>query len=180
MKTIGIALRLCWVGIGLLFFTSTSQACVVLNAPPFQPTLEKWERHGILVQLRKDGNAWEEIPAPVVRVGVIKRGKKEHITTCDPWGTIAVAVSLPEEATYHISEFGVYFRGIDDDRAKQIFPTAPVTGTLVGKQMTIPLVFYDGGAVSQVPLDLRVEVFLVTNGLDIGKSTIVKIKAPAG
>ena len=61
-----------------------------------------------------------------------------------------------------------------------IFPDIPLVGEYTDGKMTLLLAWLDGHPSRQMPLDLKVEAFLVTNSLNIGESTIFNIMAGKG
>lgn len=155
-------------------------ACSFAGAEVFTPTLERWEQHPGPAQKGGEGDYWEKVPAPVVRVSKVTRGTAKPGSSCDDAGTILLEISLPEESTYSIEEFGVYFRVLDGQLPDAIFPNIPLVGGYEDGKMTLLLAWLDGYPSQQIPLDLKVEAFLVTNGLDIGKSTTFRIKSEIG
>jgi len=91
-----------------------------------------------------------------------------------------LAIDLPPTSTYDIKEFAIYFRVLEGVPPDQIFPDVPLIGRFEGKSMTLILPWLDGSPARQKPIDLKIEAFLITNGLNIGASTVFEVKAPVG
>lgn len=165
-----------------LAVSSPSFACSFDTARPFTPSLKTWARHPGPGQTHEnsDGPYWEPIPTPVVRVVKVTRGSAAPGMSCADAGTIELEVSLPSSSTYNIGEFGVYFRVKSGRLPDEIFPSIPLKGEIKDGRMRIFLAWLDGSPKHQFPLHLRVESFLITNDLHIGKSSFFLVKAGIG
>ena len=62
----------------------------------------------------------------------------------------------------------------------QIFPDIPLVGMVEDGKMSMLLAWLDGHPKYQFPLDIEVEAFFVTNGLNVGPSTTFKIQSDVG
>ena len=176
----GLFLKAC-LGMGLVWGSvSIAEACSFRSGGLFAPTLERWEQHPGPAQKGGEGDYWEPVPTPIVEVISVERGKEPAGSSCDDAGVIVLGVTLPDTSSYDIGEFGFYVRHLKGDMPDAIFPSVPLAGMREGDRVEMLFAWLDGAPTQQISLDLEVEVFLVTNGLDIGKSTIVKIQAPAG
>lgn len=164
----------------LLAFSNSVFACSFGGADLFKPTLERWEQHPGPAQKGEKGDYWEKVPAPVVKVSSITRGSAKPGSSCADAGVILLEISLPQESTYSIDEFSVYFRVKDGQLPDAIFPDVPLIGEYKDGKMTLLLAWLDGHPSRQIPLDLKVEAFLITNSLNIGESTIFNIVASKG
>ena len=166
----------------LLAASNNAFACSFAGTSFFQPTMEYWSQHPGPKQ--KDPNAagdyWEKVPSPVITVTNITRGSAAPGSSCDDAGLINLEVALPESSTYSIDEFGVYFRVVSGKLPDEIFPDIPLVGQVKDGKMSMLLVWLDGHPRSQFPLDIEVEAFFVTNGLNIGPSTTFKIQSDVG
>jgi len=164
-----------------LLVTPLALGCSFGGTDVFRPTLERWEEHAGPKQKDEnaDGDYWEKVPAPVVRVISITRGSKAPGSDCGDAGVLELEISLPPESTYAIDEFGFYFRVVSGKEPDEIFPNVPLVGTVEGGKARLTLAWLDGRPQDQIPLNLEVEVFLVTNSLNVGPSTRFKIRADA-
>lgn len=167
---------------GLLLINNNVQACSFGGASLFEPTLDRWEQHAGPRQKNPNakGDYWERVPTPHVRVMKVTRGTTSPGSSCSDAGTIELEISLPESSTYNIREFGFYFRVISGRLPDEIFPDAPLVGEVKNGKVTLFLAWLDGHPKYQFPLDLSVEVFMVTNSLNVGRSSIFKIKSGIG
>ena len=157
-------------------------ACSIGSTSRFEPTLERWEQHPGPAQTDPAGGGdyWEKVPTPVVRVAAVTRGSTSPGSDCGDAGVIELEISLPESSTYGIDEFAFYFRVVRGVEPDEIFPSIPLVGIVDGGIAKLTLAWLDGDPRGQMPLDLEVEVFLVTNGLNIGPPTRFVVKAGAG
>lgn len=163
-------------------FTQHAQACSPISADVFKPTLERWDQHTGPKQQdpAAAGDYWEKVPRAIVEVKTVRRGSGSIGHSCDDFGIIVLEVSLPETSSYDIREFGVYTRvigGVDPD---EIFPAIPLVGFVEEGKALLHFVWLDGAPGHLRPLDMNVELFLLTNGLDIGPSTFFQINSAVG
>jgi hypothetical protein len=163
-----------------LFFgvIAPASACTFGGSERFKPSLVQFEPHPGPAQKdnSKGGDYWEPVPAPVVSIMKIDRGKWIPITSCDDAGMLLLSISLPSSSTYKIDQFGVYFRVVDGSLPDQIFPPIPVVGRIEGSTMILLFPWLDGHPIRQKRVNAKIEAFFVTNGLDIGPSTVFQIK----
>jgi hypothetical protein len=157
-------------------------ACSIRGSDRFEPTLERWEQHPGPAQSdpNSEGDYWEKVPAPVVAVTNVIRGSTDPGSSCGDAGVLELEISLPETSTYNISEFAFYFRVVRGRLPDEIFPDIPLVGIVEGDKALLSLAWLDGHPRNQFPLDLEVDVFLVTNGLNIGPSTRFAVVAGFG
>lgn len=157
---------------------SPAFACSISGVQVFRPTLERFKPHPGAAQINKSrvGDYWEKVPAPVVEVTKIVRGTVPPGHTCDDAGILTLTLRLPPSSSYSIEQFAVYFRVLEGKLPDEIFPDLPLIGRVEDKTMVLVLAWLDGSPAKQIRLDLKVEAFLVTNGLDIGPSTVFTIK----
>jgi hypothetical protein len=148
----------------------------------FKPTLERWEQHEgpRSKDPRAEGDYWEKVPAPIVSVLKVTRGTTSPGSSCNDAGTITLEISLPEDSTYDIKEFGFYFRVISGKLPDEIFPDIPLIGEINNGKVNLFFAWLDGHPKYQFPLDLEIEVFLITNGLNIGKSSKFRVTSEIG
>ena len=158
-----------------MFLHSHAYACSFGGADVFVPTLERWEQHPGPAQTGGVGDYWEKVPAPVVTIIEVTRGTAKPGASCADAGTVSLSIALPPESTYDISEFGFYFRVVRGKLPDEIFPDIPLIGRVENNKSTILLAWLDGHPSKQIALDIEVEVTLVTNGLNIGSPTKIKI-----
>jgi len=146
---------------------------------PFVPTLKEFDEHPGPAQQNPpvEGDYWERIPAPVVKVVRLSRGTTADGSFCGDAGTLQLAVSLPASSTYKVGDFAVYFRVVSGKLPDEIFPNIPLVGAVNGKEMSITLRWLDGAPSQQTPLDLSVEVFFISNSMNIGASTLFAVKS---
>ncbi|WP_444897877.1 hypothetical protein [Microbulbifer sp. SSSA005] len=155
-------------------------ACSFSGSDLFKPTLKQWEQHPGPAQKGEKGDYWEQVPAPIVRVSGITRGSSAPGSSCSDAGTLSLEISLPKESTYSIEEFGIYFRVKNGVLPDAIFPDLPVVGAIENGKSNILFAWLDGHPSHQIALDLEIEVFLVTNGLNVGPSSVFTVKAGKG
>lgn len=93
---------------------------------------------------------------------------------------MALSITLPPTSSYRLDQFGIYFRVVDPAWQRKIFPITPLVGTEKDGKIEVYFIWPDGSPSEQKPLELKVEAFFVTNGLDIGPSTVFEVKAPVG
>lgn len=168
-------------------FAQQAKACSLASAPSFKPTLERWERHPGAKQQdpTAPGDYWEALPRPLVKVKEVQRGTGDVGHLCSDFGMIALEVSLPENSSYAIEDFGIYTRvigtrvigGVDPD---EIFPAIPLVGFVENGKTLLYFHWLDAAPAHLTPLDMSVELFLVTDGLDIGPSTFIQINESSG
>lgn len=163
-----------------LAFSNSVFACTFGGSDLFKPTLERWEKHPGPAQKGEKGDYWEKVPVPVVIVSSITRGSAKPGSSCDDAGVILLEISLPKESSYSIEEFAIYFRVKEGQLPDAIFPDVPLVGEYRGGKMTLLLAWLDGHPSRQIPLNLKVEAFFVTNSLNIGESTTFNIVASKG
>jgi hypothetical protein len=163
-------------------FSFNVSACSFMTGGMFEPTLERWEQHPGPAQMNEgaDGYYWEPVPDPVVSNIEISRANYKGSSSCSDSGVITLEVSLPEQSTYDISEFGVYFHVVSGELPDMIFPNIPLTG--ISEKTTVMFVFpwLDKRPNNQKPLNLVVEARFVSNGLDLGNATTFNIKQNDG
>ena len=169
----------------VLFFVSLSFeafACSFGGSDVFMPSLERWEQHPGPKQKDRnaEGDYWEKVPTPIIKVTNITRGSKSPGSSCSDAGVINLEISLPASSTYKINEFALFFRVVSGKLPDEIFPDIPLVGSIKEGKMTLLLAWLDGHPKYQFPLDLEIEAFFVTNGLNIGPSTIFKIESGIG
>ena len=157
-------------------------ACSFRGVEKFNPTLERWEQHPGPRQKdsNSEGDYWEKVPTPVISVANVTRGSESPSSSCSDAGTISLEVSLPESSTYEIDEFALYFRVQSGKLPDEIFPDIPLIGSIEDGKMTLLLAWLDGHPTYQFPLDLEVEAFFITNGLNRGSSTKFKVESDIG
>lgn len=161
---------------------SSAVACSFRTPGIFTPTLERWEQHPGPAQKDpgSEGEYWEGVPEPIAVVSRIIRGKAEAGSSCDDAGIVEIIISLPSSSSYSIDEFGAYFRVRRGETPDEIFPDSPLKGFVENKKARFLLVWLDGHPSKQRPIDIDVEIFLVTNSLNIGPATIINIQADGG
>lgn len=166
----------------LSFISCNSLACSFDGASLFEPTLKQWEQHPGPAQKdpKSSGEYWESVPTPIVAVTQLSRASYKSGSSCNDAGLIELEVELPATSTYDIGDFGIYFRVLSGKQPDMIFPDAPVKGKISGNKMILLFPWLDMVPSKQYPLDLVVDATLISNGLNIGKSTTFKIKQNNG
>ena len=165
-----------------LIFSNNAFSCSFGGSDLFKPTLRRWQEHpGPKQQDEKaEGDYWERVPVPLVRVVKVTRGTSAPGSDCSDAGTLDLEISLPPESTYSIDEFGIYFRVKSGKLPDEIFPSVPLVGKVKDGKVRLFLAWLDGHPKYQIPLNLEVEVFFVTNGLNIGASSTFWVKSEKG
>ncbi|HLA71019.1 MAG TPA: hypothetical protein VK624_05875 [Steroidobacteraceae bacterium] len=119
------------------------------------------------------------MPAPVPRIISVQRGTTLSGAECTDMGLLEVDLAWPTDSAYALDEVGFYFRVISAaEDADSIFPDRPVTGTVARNR--ILLSWPDGHPSRQRALDLKVEVFAVNEGLQVGPSAYFDLKVLPG
>lgn len=165
-----------------LISSQISSACSLATSEGFYPNSERWERRPGPRQLNNNtvGDYWEKIPAPIIKVTKIVRGTASVGDSCDDAGILYLEVTLPKESTYTLEEFGIYFRVKNGNDPYAIFDDAPVGLTAIDGKATVSLAWLDGHPKKQQAIDIEVEAFFVSNGLNIGPSTMFRVVSGAG
>jgi hypothetical protein len=165
-----------------VIFSGSAFACSFGGSDLFKPTLARWEQHPGPKQKneKSEGDYWERVPAPVVRVVKITRGTTAPGSSCSDAGTLDLEISLPPESTYSINEFGIYFRVKSGKLPDAIFPDIPLVGEVKDGKVRLFLAWLDGHPKYQTTLNLEVEAFLVANDLSIGSSSTFLVQANKG
>ena len=110
----------------------------------------------------------------------VRRGTGDLGYLCSDVGMIALEVSLPENSSYEIENFGIYTRVIGGVDPGEIFPAIPLVGFVENGKTQLYFHWLDAAPAHLTPLDMNVELFLVTDGLDIGPSTFIQINESSG
>lgn len=110
------------------------------------------------------------LPAPRVRIVRLTRGTSAGDGMCGDAGQLTLELDWPTSSVYKLVEVGFYFRVLSGQQPDRIFPRIPVTGTVTGQRARFFFVWPDGHPSVQRPLDLKVEVFAVNKGLELGAS----------
>ncbi|WP_163936992.1 hypothetical protein [Paraferrimonas sp. SM1919] len=168
------------IAVLLIVSSQGALACSFAGSDLFKPTLERWQQHPGPAQRGEQGSYWEPVPAPVIKVISVTRGSTEPGTSCSDAGTLSLQISLPEQSTYSIEEFGFYFRLKSGTLPDAIFPDIPMVGVIEHGKSNILFAWLDGHPSQQIELDLEIEVFLVTNGLNVGPSSTFTVKTGKG
>ena len=157
-------------------------ACSFGGSEVFKPTLERWSQHPGPKQKDRnsEGDYWEKVPAPIISVTNVTRGSTSPGSSCSDAGVINLEISLPASSTYKIDEFALFFRVVSGKLPDEIFPDVPLVGPIKEGKMTLLLAWLDGHPKYQFSLDLEIEAFFFTNGLNIGPSTLFKIESGIG
>ena len=157
-------------------------ACSLATSDIFQPNLQRWEKHPGPKQKdsKSSGEYWESVPAPIVKVSRVIRGTSSDGGSCEDAGTIELEISLPKESTYSLNNFGIYFRVKSGQLPDEIFPDVPVSITEYQGSWLVSFGWLDGHPKYQKPLDIEVEAFLVSNGMNIGPSTLFRVTSGVG
>ncbi len=163
-------------------FAQQAHACSPVSSALFKPTLERWEQKpGPKHQdSEASGDYWEKVPAAIVKVVEVQRGTRSTGYSCDDVGRIVLEVALPANSSYNIREFGFYTRVTGGADPEEIFPALPVSGFFEEGKTRLIFSWFDGAPKDQKPLDMIVELILVTNDLSIGPSTSFEVSAPVG
>ncbi len=123
------------------------------------------------------------LPAPTVQVDNITRGVAGTGFSCNDAGIITITLVWPETTPYQLDEIGFYFRAPHDQLPDLIFPLGPiqpVKKAVDNNKATFYFVWLDGHPTRQPAIDTDLEVFAVNRGLQIGKSTSIRLRAAPG
>jgi hypothetical protein len=164
--------------ITLTFMSFDLLACSVSGWRSFIPTQIEWQQHPGPAQSdpSSSGEYWESVPTPQVKVIKIVRATAARGSSCDDAGVIELEITLPTSSTYKIDEFGLYFKLIKGETPDLIFPDIPVKGRILSERKAVLLFpWLDTPPSHQKKLDITVEVFFISKGLNIGQSVSVNI-----
>lgn len=159
----------CW-----LVVTPPAIGCTIAGNEPFVPDVAGFEP-----KYDKDENI-ALLPQPTPRLLRVQRGSAAAGASCDDAGIIELELTWSSSSEYKIGEVGFYFRVVSGKSPDEIFPLEPTVGRVVGERMRFVFAWLDGHPSRQLPLDLRVEVFAVNRGLQIGPSVYFLVKSSRG
>lgn len=151
-----------------------SSACSMAGWGVFKPAPENWK--AITLEEPINGYFWELVPEPVVKLNHLSRGSGKRSSSCSDFGVIELSVSLPETSSYEISDFGVYIRLIEGKQPDLIFPDLPMTGRIEGDEMKLVFLWLEPQNINLEPLNLTLDIFLVSHRLNVGKSVKFVVK----
>lgn len=140
----------------------------------FSPTPDSW--NAVTLDQPENGFFWELVPQPVVELSNVSRGSGKRSSSCSDFGIIELSVSLPETSSYKISDFGVYVRLIDGKQPDLIFPDTPMTGRIESGVMKLVFPWLEPQNTKIMPLNLTLDIFLVSHRLNVGKSVKLVVK----
>lgn len=116
------------------------------------------------------------LPQSTPRVLRVQRGSGATDASCNDAGIIELELAWPTSSEYKLEEIGFYFRVVSGTPPDLIFPLVPITGRIERQRMRFAFAWLDGHPSKQLPLELRVEVFAVNRGLEIGPSAYFVVK----
>jgi len=154
--------------------TFDSFACSIAGWRVFTPSPEVWKPAQL--EPPENGFFWELVPKPNVDLSGLTRGTGKRGSSCSDFGIIEINVSLPEVSSYQISDFGVYVRIVDGTQPDLIFPDTPMTGRIENGVMKLVFPWLEPQNVELIPLNLTLDIFLVSHRLNVGKSTRLVVK----
>ncbi|PLT23181.1 hypothetical protein CXF89_20820 [Pseudoalteromonas sp. MelDa3] len=152
----------------------SSSACSIAGWRMFSPTPDSW--NAVTLDQPENGFFWELVPQPVVELSNVSRGSGKRSSSCSDFGIIELSVSLPETSSYKISDFGVYVRLIDGKQPDLIFPDTPMTGRIESGVMKLVFPWLEPQNTKIMPLNLTLDIFLVSHRLNVGKSVKLVVK----
>ncbi|MEI8669935.1 hypothetical protein P4S65_17975 [Pseudoalteromonas sp. B131b] len=156
------------------FISFSSFACSMAGWGVFKPTSENWK--AVTLEEPENGFFWELVPEPVVELNSLSRGSGKRSSLCTDFGVIELNVSLPEASSYKISDFGVYIRLIEGEQPDLIFPDLPMIGRIEGGVMKLVFPWLEPQNIKLTPLNLTLDIFLVSHRLNVGKSVTFVVK----
>lgn len=157
-------------------------ACSFAGTQIFEPGDNQWQKHPgpKLSDPDAEGDYWLPIPAPIVKVDRIKRGTQAAGSSCADAGLLFLEISLPPESPYTLGDFGIYLRVLEGTALRAIFSDYPLALDTEGDSRSLMLVWLDGHPDDHLPLDLKVEAFLVSPSLQIGASSTFQVQSAPG
>ena len=123
------------------------------------------------------------VPMPVVKVTAVQRATSNSSGSCEAYAFVDIDVSVPESSAFKLAELGLVFRsetGKPQD-AFMAFPNFPVTSLSTkanGKVAHFSFGLIDPLAARNKPFALKLDVFAINRGLQVGASTTVLITHP--
>ena len=163
-------------GLALVAALGTTLAAAAANACSFVQ-MQGFEPDFATFQPRRDAQGLRvSLPAPDVTVLEVTRGSASAGTSCDDAGVVQLRVKWPRGG-YALSEVGFYFRVVGGEDRNHIFPPGPMMGFMRDGGTEFLFAWLDGHPSQQQPLDLRVEIFAVNHGLEIGPATQFNLTA---
>ena len=151
-----------------------SLACSIAGWRMFTPIPDSW--NAVTLEQPENGYFWELVPEPVVELGSLSRGSGKRSSACSDFGIIELSVSLPESSSYKISDFGVYVRLTEGKQPDLIFPDTPMTGRIDNGVMKLVFPWLEPQKSKIEPLNLTLDIFLVSHRLNVGKSVKLVVK----
>ncbi|HEV8362204.1 MAG TPA: hypothetical protein VGQ52_01695 [Gemmatimonadaceae bacterium] len=156
----------------MLLVAAQAAPCSIVGFQPFIPEVDRFKP-----KYDRDGSN-ERLPTPVPKLIGVQRGSTGAGASCSDAGIVQVELGWPQDSAYRIEEVGFYFRVVSVHGINDIFPAEPIIGTRVRNRFVFA--WLDGHPSEQRAVDIRVEVFAVNNGLQIGPSAYFEIKAAPG
>lgn len=154
--------------------SANSLACSIAGYSVFAPNVSAFEP-----KYDKDENV-ALLPQPIPKLIGVKRGSAAPGSSCDDAGIIELEVAWPASSEYKLEDVGFYFRVVAGKPPDLIFPLEPAIGRIKGRRMRFLFAWLDGHPSKQLPIDLKVEVFAVNGGLQIGPSAFITVRADRG
>lgn len=163
-----------------MYFRYAAMACVLFCAPAALACSLKTAAQPFVVQGQASSTAAEGLKAPLVEVVSITRGIGTRHASCDDTGLLSLKVEWPRGTDYKLRDIGFEFRVISGEDSYAIFPQAPVTGRVDGRDSEFLFMWTDGPPAQQQAIQLQVEVRAVTADNQRGPATLATISAAPG
>jgi len=161
------------VAVFVALLTHSAAACSIVGFRFFEPNPNSFEP-----KYDEKDESPVLMPAPVAKILSVQRGTTAAGDACTDFGLLDVELEWPTGSGYTLDEVGFYFRVASGAEGDPIFPDRPVIGTLERNRLLFT--WLDGHPSTQQTLRLRVEVFAVNAGLQIGPSTYFDLKVSPG
>jgi hypothetical protein len=115
-----------------------------------------------------------DVPAPRVVVARVTPATSDISGSCSAMTWVDITVSLPPGSQFHLADLGFVFRSVPEvGRYPTAFPNFPIVSGEEGNVAHFRFGFDDRPAERKQPFKLRLEVFAITKGLQVGPSTFV-------
>ena len=163
-----------------MYLRCAAMACVLFFAPAALACSLKTGAQPFVVQGQASNAAVEGLKAPLVEVVSITRGIGTRHASCDDTGLLSLKVEWPRGTDYKLRDIGFEFRVVSGEDSYAIFPQAPVTSRVDGRDSEFLFMWRDGPPPQQQAIQLQVEVRAVTADNLRGPATVAIISAAPG
>lgn len=148
-----------------------------VHACSLVPSMQAFEADQLAFSKRHAFPVALGVPAPIVKILSVKRASSDVVGSCDRFAVVELEISLPKSSTFDLSEVGFVFRAPPDKPQDPFlaFPNFPVVSKQTsGNRGVARFRFHlkDPVADRSKPFELKIEIFAINRGLQVGPSTV--------